>query len=141
MSVVATHPRSYDKGNRYTIDAHRPPNHRAEAETDLCEWSKRFSPEVQLLAEVEMQTSRRPMHILQRVKWVKDLARFHTDRRFEAACKRAVELCDLRFEHVENVLKRGIENAPPQPRGSASRTPQKNIRGADYFRDRGFAHG
>jgi transposase len=127
---VATHLRLFCKGQRSTNNDHRPPNHRIEGETDLREWAKRFCVEVQQIVEVEMESPPRPL----RLRWIKDLPRMYSVRRFEAASKRAVDLNDLRFEHVDNVLKRGIESMLPSLPMKYRREPKLNVRGAGYFR-------
>lgn len=134
---IATHARLQGKQQRITAPAHRPPNHRAEVENDLVEWAKRFCPEVGQIAAVEAGKEQLSVVQSQRIRWIKGLPRAYSRARFEAASKRAVALRDLRFEHVENVLKRGIEiNVPTRPSSTKLR-PQRNVRGADYFRGGG----
>jgi transposase len=134
---VATHARSQGKGMRITAPKHRPSNHSAEVEGDLVEWAKRYCSEVAQIAAVEAGKDHMPVVQQQRLRWIKGLPRAYSRARFEAASKRAVALRDLRFEHVENVLKRGIEISIPTRSPNAKLSPQRNIRGADYFRKGG----
>ena len=134
---VATHVRLYGRHERSTLKAHMPKNHQFEAEDNLAEWATRFCPEVQQIAAAEMAQRQTQLVRSQRTRWIKGLARAHTTKRFETASKRAVAMRDLRFEHVENVLKRGIEASDPPRSLNAKRKPVKNIRGSDYFRDGG----
>lgn len=138
--TVATHARLYGRNERSTLKQHRPSNHIAEAEDDLAEWAKRFCNPVQQIVTVELARRQTSLVRLQRFGWIKGLARMYTRRRFEAACERAVAMDDPRFEHVENVLKRGIEGSLPQAGPSAKLKPAKNVRGSDYFREGGAGH-
>ncbi|MBX9643121.1 MAG: IS21 family transposase [Novosphingobium sp.] len=137
---VATHARLHGRHQRATLDVHRPSNHRAEVEGSLSKWAERFCPDVRTIAAAEMLACQTPLVRAQRLRWIKDLSRFHTRKRFEAACRRAVSLGDLRFEHVENVLKRGIEAGDQHTEVQQKLKPQRNVRGPGYFREGGSAN-
>jgi transposase len=130
---VAVHPRLHEDGATSTNPAHRPPNHAGYASTDLVEWAARFTESVRSLAATEMGLPCKPQMRSRRSTWIKDLPRIHSRQRFIAACDRAVMLDDLRFEHVENVLKRGIEQAPQAEPVTAPIKPVRNMRPATDF--------
>jgi hypothetical protein len=127
---VAMHHREFGEGKRMTQAEHRPDNHRAEAETDLCKWADQFGPEAVTLAKIEVQKRRPSMATSKRIKWIKDMQRFHKKHRFIAACKRAVAAGDLRFDHVFNVLDRGLENSEISKVSDTMLTPKRNVRGS-----------
>lgn len=132
--LVATHPRHLGAGATVTNPAHRPANHAAYASTDLTEWAQRYPEAVRELAAVEMAREVTPQMRSRRSAWVKGLSRVHSRQRFILACERAVALGDKRFEHVANVLDRGIENAPPPDRaGQGVLRPGLNVRGSESF--------
>ncbi|MFT3690803.1 hypothetical protein [Paenirhodobacter sp.] len=72
-----------------------------------------------------------------RLRWIQSMPRRFGKARFQKACERAVGLGDLRFEHVGNVLKRGIEATPAQSTVQRMTLPEKNIRGARYYGKKG----
>jgi transposase len=131
---VAVHPRLREAGAAATNSAHRPPNHASYVSGDLVEWAQRFPPSVRELAAAEMAREMTPQMRTRRTNWVRNLPRVHSRQRFIVACERAVALSDCRFEHVENVLKRGIEQLPPPPKPPTTAfRPDHNVRGSDSF--------
>ena len=137
---VAVHPRLHEDGATSTNPAHRPPNHAGYASSDLVEWAARFPESVRTLAAAEMVLPCKPQMRSRRSTWIKDLPRIHSRQRFVAACDRAVLLDDLRFEHVENVLKRGIEQAPQAAPTTSPIKPKRNVRPAADFATGGTRH-
>ncbi|WP_298333134.1 IS21 family transposase [uncultured Erythrobacter sp.] len=136
---VAVHPRQYQTGKRHTDPQHRPIAHAARAEQDLEKWAQTYDVAVRQLAAVEMSKDVTSQQRSRRTAWIKDLPRIHSRRRFELACIRAVSSNDLRFEHVQNVLERGIEASPSGSRASGKFSPDKNVRGNDYYGKQGDA--
>lgn len=65
--------------------------------------------------------------------WIRGLPRNHGKERFRLACERAVGAFDLRFEHVDNVLKRGLEHSAPANDITGPIAPTKNVRGSGYY--------
>lgn len=132
--LVASHPRHLRPGATVTNPAHRPASHAAYASTDLTEWAQRYPEAVCELAAVEMAREVTPQMRSRRSAWVKSLPRIHSRQRFVLACERAVALNDKRFEHVANVLERGIEGAPPPDAvGQGVLRPGLNVRGSGDF--------
>lgn len=136
---IAVHPRLYQVGKRNTDPQHRPLAHTARAEADLEKWAQPYDDAVRQLAAVEMAKDVTSQQRSRRTAWIKDLPRIHSRGRFELACARAVSSNDLRFEHVQNVLERGIESSPIGSRTSGKFSPDKNVRGNDYYRGQGDA--
>lgn len=136
---VAVHARAYAQNCRITDDRHRPPSHSAASQTNLLEWAKRYTTDVEKLAEVEVtRTELQEIQRRQRNAWIQNLPRIHGRQRFEQACRRAVSFKDLRFEHVRNALDKGIEASMPEPLTQVTPPkPQQNVRGARYFGKKG----
>ncbi|MCG2839946.1 IS21 family transposase [Sandaracinobacter sp. RS1-74] len=136
---VAVHTRAYSLNCRITNDQHRPPSHSFASQTDLMEWAKRYTADVEKLAEVEVMRTELPeIQRRQRIAWIQNLPRIHGRQRFEQACRRANSFQDLRFDHVRNALDKGIESSMPEPLAQAAPPkPQRNVRGARYFGKKG----
>lgn len=134
---VAIHPRLHGAGEASTHAEHRPVAHRAASCQDIREWAASYSEPVRIIAASETANSQTPRLKKQYIEWIKGLPRRFTRRRFEMACKRAVELDDLRFKHVENVLLRGIEAAPSGISKGARIEAKGNVRGAGYYGGKG----
>ena len=133
--VVAVHPRSVGKAVVSTDAAHRTPEHAAYSDDDLESWATRHGVEAAQLVTAELARPTPPQNRPSRARWIMALPRRYGRPRFQRACARAVALNDLRFEHVENVLKRSIENAALPDADTTPHLPTSNVRGADYYRE------
>lgn len=131
--MVATHPRASQPKGRVTNPSHRPPNHQAFLNDDLASWAARFGHSVQMIAANDLERPQKPQARKQRSRWIMDLQKIHGPERFVQACDRAVALGDPRFEHVENVLQRGLEGSRSAGSVKGATTPTRNIRGSDYY--------
>lgn len=131
--TVALHPRAREQGAVVSDPAHRPENHAAIRDVDLVAWARRYGDCCTELAKVEAAEPRTLHQRQSREKWITSLPRRHGKQRFLAACERAVSLGDLRFEHVENVLKRGIERSMPANDTIGPIAPTLNVRGPGYY--------
>lgn len=134
---VALHPRLFESGRRSTEKHHMPDGHRWYAEQDLVNWAREYDPAVRQIAALEMAKNLSGQVRKQRTQWVRDLPRIHGRKRFEAACRRAIAAGDSRFEHVANVLKRGIESAPVEARRNRPIDTVSNVRGPEYYEHAG----
>lgn len=131
--VVAVHPRCHRQGQTITDPAHRPESHAAWADKDLLEWAKSYGDACAKLAQTELAAGQTQQKMQLRQRWIRSMPRRFGKERFQKACERAVRLGDLRFEHVENVLKRGMEAMPARSAVQRLKAPEKNIRGARYY--------
>lgn len=131
--TVAIHPRAHEQGRTITDPAHRPANHAAIRDVDLVAWARRHGDACIAIAKVEAAEPRTLHHRQSREKWITSLPRRHGRQRFQAACERARRLGDLRFEHVDNVLKRGIERSAPANDVTGPIAPTLNVRGPGYY--------
>lgn len=131
--TVAIHPRVHEQGRALTDPSHRPENHAAIRDVDLVAWARRHGDPCVAIAKAEAAEPRTLHHRHSREKWITSLPRRHGKQRFQAACERAAASNDLRFEHVENVLKRGIERSLPASDAASPVAPKLNVRGAGYY--------
>lgn len=135
--TVALHPRSHLSGQTITDPKHRPENHAAYCDMDLLKWAEKYGQACVDLAQAELAAIHNDRTRKAREKWITSIPRRFGKSRFRRACERAVKIHDLRFEHVENVLKRGIENTIADQSENNAIKPRKNVRGSDYYRDGG----
>jgi len=131
---AVTHPRCHGQSQLVTNPDHRPPNHQAYAEGDLGTWAAAQGSDVEVLVAAEVAIERTCGAARSRSRWIRDLPRLHGKQRFLTACRRAVAMQDLRFEHVENVLKRSLEGTLPELGGKTALKPTRNVRGRGFYK-------
>lgn len=134
---VAIHPRLETVGAASTSREHLTKEQAGYTSVDLVEWALHYSQPVGILAAAEMERSVKAQTRARRSRWIKDLPRIHSRQRFITACERAVALGDLRFEHVENVLKRGIEHSTAEDPVRQTIRPGHNVRSPFDFSNGG----
>lgn len=131
--AVAIHPRASEQGRTVTDPTHRPDNHAAVRDVELVAWARGHGEACVELAKAEAAEPRTLHQRKGRERWIRGLPRNHGKERFRLACERAVGAFDLRFEHVDNVLKRGLEHSAPANDITGPIAPTKNVRGSGYY--------
>jgi hypothetical protein len=131
-TLVATHPRTAERGRRSTRDAHRPQRHVAAIENNLAYVLERAATIGPATLEVLRQQAARRVHpqeTLRSAQGILRLARDFTARELERACERAVALKSYSYRAVRTLIE--MPPAPePQP---ALDLVHENVRGPDYF--------
>jgi transposase len=127
---VAAHARSYEPYGSTTVPEHRPPNHRAWAESDptrVIAWAEKIGPET--AAYVRKLIDMRPTG-LRSALGLKRVAEPYEPGRVEAACAEARRFDGRSYRPVERILKLGARSHQ-----STSRSPIRhgNVRGPSYF--------
>ena len=135
---VATHVRLWSsKGTASTQQEHRPKSHRDYGEwtpSRLVEWATSKGTDVGALVENILQTRAYPEHAYRSCMAIIRDAKAYPPERYNAACRRALQIgAPTRFS-LRSILKRGLDRAalpddfdpPPGP-------SHENVRGADYY--------
>jgi transposase len=134
--LVAGHIKSAKPGHFTTLDAHRPPKHRAVIELNherLRERAQTIGPATALIIERQWHAKVHPEQTLRRSLGILRLARDFTPAQLESACERALQLGALSYRMIRALLD------APSPSPSQSRPLQaelfthENVRGAAYF--------
>ena len=132
--LVANHVKSSQPGSYTTLDAHRPPKHRAVIELNherLRERARLIGPATAAILDRQWHARLHPEQTLRRSLGILRLARDFSPARLEAACARALELQALSYRAI-----RALIDAQPAPSALAQGEPiaHDNLRGPTYFR-------
>jgi len=132
---IAHHKRSFAPGHS-TLREHMPPKHLAYIDPTperLAQWASQMGPHTEQLIDaviahrpIAQQGYRACLGILR-------LSEKYTPERLEKAA--AMALCSgaLTYQHIEAILKKGLEQYP-LPKTTTTATPDhRNVRGQDYF--------
>jgi transposase len=135
---VASHPRSYVRGQYTTAEQHRPKTHRHFASwtpSRLVRWASTVGPETAAAVQAVMQNRKHPEQGFRSALGIIRLADRYGKGRVERACSRARDLRSLNYRTIQSLLKNGLEQtavtASPPPRSLALQ--HENVRGPDYY--------
>jgi len=136
---IALHTRSRDAGGFTEVLDHMPEDHRSYATRNReyhLEWARKVGPHA--LKVIEHQFTSRP-HPRPAVVVCGSLERVceqHGKERFEAACRRALELGNPTSSRLESILKHRLEERPDLKEHSQIALPlNPNVRGPEHYRN------
>ena len=134
---VASHLRSYRRGQFTTDRAHMPESHRRHAEwtpSRIIAWAEKTGPSTAALAAGIMERRPHPEQGFRSCLGIVRLGgRFGTDR-VEAACARALSARSFSYRSVESILKNGLDKQPlPTEAPARSHPSHDNVRGPGYY--------
>lgn len=136
---VASHPRSYRRGQHTTTPEHRPRSHREYADwtpSRMLNWASTVGPNAAAVVQQIMEAKRYPEEGYRASLGVIRLGKRHGTDRLELACKRALSLRSPSYKTVQSILKTGLENEPLPTEASLPQTmpdDHENVRGPDYY--------
>jgi transposase len=137
---IASHARLWGaRGSASTLDEHRPKSHReygAWPPSRIIRWAASVGPTAAELVE-QMLTRRREPESAYRscMALIRDAKKYDRDR-FEAACRRALDIESPTRKTVLSILARGIDRQPLVVDVSDEQLPivrHENVRGGSYF--------
>ena len=135
--LVASHVKNTHPGTFTTVDAHRPPKHRAVIELNherLRERALAIGPSTAALLDRQWHAKLHPEQTLRRSLGILRLARDFTPARLEAACERALQVGALSYRAIRALIDAGPSTpAPPLPM-QPDLLAHDNVRGPTYFR-------
>lgn len=137
--LIATHPRNYRRNRYSTQNEHLASQHRF-----LSEWNpeyfigrgKQVSEEVAVFIERLLESKAHPEQGYKACSGVLNLARRVGAQRITAACKRAIEFEAYHYYILEDILKKGLDQAAPEQDSSQQHRPtpsHDNVRGKAYY--------
>ena len=134
---VASHLRSYAKGQHTTLPEHMPVSHQRHAEwtpSRILSWAEKSGPKTAGLARTILESRRHPEQGYRACLGVLRLGKAYGDDRLEAACERALRVGAPSYRTVKSILKAGLDRQP-LPRDKPAPTPleHENVRGRDYY--------
>lgn len=132
---IATHPRSAKRGERMTLDAHRPPHHVAVIDTTIARLIERAETIATSVADVLREQCRRRLHPEEAIRSAQGILRLAQDfspGRLARACTRALALKTYSYQSVRQLII-SSEHLPES--GVPSQLPlvHDNVRGPEYF--------
>ncbi len=135
---VAAHLRSDVPGRHTTEPRHMPEAHQKHAEwtpTRILGWASTVGPMTSQLAEAILSARRHPEHGYRSCLGLFRLANRYGNARMEAACARALLAGARSYQHVDSILKHGLDRAPALDveRPEGAKVEHENVRGSDYY--------
>lgn len=136
---IASHTRSYKRGQHTTVDEHMPAAHRKHKEwspSRLINWAGTIGTQTKALVEAILLERRHPEMGYRSCLGILRLSKRYGETRLEAACARAVQVRARSYRHVDSILKNGLDGHPlTTDTKSQKETPlqHENIRGPHYY--------
>ena len=133
-ALIATHPRAIRRYQRLTIEAHRPPEHRAYLELGidkLLARAERVGPATREILERQLRRKRHPGEVIREALGVLRLVQDFSPEKLEETAALALELGLYGYGAVNDLIKRPTTPSPEKARSRLGIHP--NVRGADYF--------
>lgn len=137
---VASHQRSYRKGQFITDPKHLPPAHQKYLEwtpARLVRWAETVGPQTGRLVQVILADRPHPEQGFRSCLGIMRLSTRYTPERVEAAAARALHFGAHRYQSVKSILEKGLDRQPLVPSPSAPPVREHaNVRGAGYYQGR-----
>jgi transposase len=137
---VASHPRSYRKGQHTTLPEHMPPSHQKYLEwspSRILAWAAETGPATARLAEAILAGKRHPEQGYRACLGLLRLGnKTYGKQRLEAACLRALAIGSPSYKSVKSILKNGLDQQPLPEESEQAPTPirgHENVRGSEYY--------
>jgi hypothetical protein len=134
---VASHPRSFMEHKHTTVLEHMPRGHREYAEwtpVRLVQWAGESGESTRAVVEKILASHRHPEQGYRSCLGIMRLGKKYGQDRLEAACRRASNIPSPRYQHIESILKLGLDQKPlesEQPVLPAF--THEFVRGAEYY--------
>ena len=130
--LIASHVRAVKRGDRKTLDAHRPVAHRAvinQTIARLLERAVRIGPATEQVLRTQFNRKVHPEMALRAAQGILRMAQDFTPEKLEAACERAVQLQLFAYRAIRSLL-----TTPTDVTESTQISLlHDNLRGPDYF--------
>ena len=136
---VASHKRSYQKGQKTTLFEHMPKSHQKYLEwtpAKLLSWSAEVGPSTHQIVNHLFKHNPHPEMGYRASRGLVSLARRYGNQRLENACERAIKIGSLSYHSIANILKVGLDLAPLAAELETVELSQshENVRGPAYYR-------
>lgn len=131
---IATHPRATRRYQRLTIEAHRPPEHRAYLALGidtLLARAERVGAATREILERQLRHKRHPGEVIREALGILRLAQDFSPERLEQTAGLALEHGLYSYRAVHELIKRHTQSAHETAGSRLGMHP--NVRGADYF--------
>lgn len=136
---IASHIRSYKKGEFITEDKHMPHEHRQYLEWTperIKNWGGKIGPYTAMMMQRIMEGRKHPEQGFRSCLGIIRLSKQYTPERVENACKRALAVDAYNYRSVKSILQSGLDKvAYLEEQRDAKPIEHPNIRGGEYYRE------
>ncbi len=136
---IASHIRSYKKGEFITEDRHMPNEHRQYLEWTpqrIKNWGGKIGPHTGMMMKRIMEGRKHPEHGFRGCLGVIRLSKQYTPERVENACKRALAVDACNYRSVKSILQSGLDKVTYlEEQRDTKPIEHPNIRGGEYYRE------
>lgn len=135
---VASHRRRRTPHGYYTLDEHRPPQHKSYLEWTperFLSWAQKIGPATHQVIQVRLAAKVHPEQAYRSCLGILGLAKRTSDARLEAACVRANRGGISHYRGIKNILDSRFDQLPlelPEPT-TEPQPAHPNVRGQGYF--------
>jgi transposase len=137
--LIASHPRSNNKGHSSTQVEHMPSSHRAQVQWTpnrfLC-WGQAIGEYATKVAKYHIDTQHNPECCYRINLGLMNLVKRYSATRFELACRYAVSINGMSFKSIKSILANRLENtiyASNDGPYEENKMIHHNIRGSKYY--------
>jgi transposase len=133
---VASHQRSYLKGEFTTVPEHMPPSHRAHKEWTperLIHWGQSIGMSTAEIVTRLFGQALHPEHGYRACLGLLSLAKQYGNPRLEAACTLALQIGACKFRHIRDILANNRDKTAPIDDNDWVSPNHINVRGSDYY--------
>jgi len=134
---VASHARSFVEHGHTTVLEHMPQGHRQQAEwtpVRLAQWAGESGAATRSLVEKILANHYHPEQGYRSCLGIMRLGKKYGQDRLEAACRRATNIPSPRYQHIESILKLGLDQKPFEPEQPVlPALTHEFVRGAEYY--------
>jgi transposase len=134
---VASHARSRKHGRFTTHPEHMPPAHREYSEWSpdrfLC-WAEKIGPHTAQIVKAILNSRNHPQQAYRSCLGILHLGKRYTDKRLEAACRRALPAGIRSYKGIRNILDAKLDQVGTDEPATGLLTTHANVRGESYYR-------
>jgi transposase len=135
---VASHKRSYVRGQHSTIAAHMPESHKrylAWTPSRIIRWAAHTGPSTEALVKKIMERKAHPEQGFRSALGIIRLGRRYGNERLEAACTRALVMKAFSYRSVHSILQHNLDGKELPLPATAPAIDHENIRGNTYYKE------
>jgi transposase len=133
---IASHARSYRKGQHTTVKEHMPKAHREHAEWNpqrIIAWAEKIGPATAELIRLLIDTRTHPEQGYRSALGILRLRKAYGDDRLEAASKRGIAIGARSYKSIASILEKGLDQEQLTEEPDTEPVKHKNIRGSIYY--------
>jgi transposase len=132
----ASHPRSQAQGRFSTQREHMPPAHQKLSDWSperFQRWAQEIGPHTTQLIAAVLESRHHPQQAYRSCLGILGLGKRYTNKRLEAACRRALPAGIRSYKGIHNILKNKLDQLEADDPPTAPLPAHANIRGEGYY--------